>query len=123
MITRSITEIKKALAKKEISATELTRSCLEHIDKTDEKLGAFINIYPEQALQKAKELDEKGFDETMPLWGIPVSVKDALATKNMKTTAGSKILENFIPPYSAFAVGQKQYGRIRHGKHLRKFRI
>ena len=87
MITRSITEIKKALAKKEISATELTRSCLEHIDKTDEKLGAFINIYPEQALQKAKELDEKGFDETMPLWGIPVSVKDALATKNMKTTA------------------------------------
>ncbi len=118
MITRSITEIKKALAKKEISATELTRSCLEHIDKTDEKLGAFINIYPEQALQKAKELDEKGFDETMPLWGIPVSVKDALATKNMKTTAGSKILENFIPPYSAFAVEQlEKAGAIILGKN------
>lgn len=118
MITRSITETKKALAKKEISSTELTRACLEHIGKTDEKLGAFINIYPEQALQKAKELDEKGFDETMPLWGIPVSVKDVLATKNMKTTAGSKILENFTPPYSAFAVEQlEKAGAIVLGKN------
>lgn len=118
MITRSITEIKKSLAQKEISAEELTKACLDHIEKTEPKLGAFINVYPEQALARAKELDQKGFDETMPLWGIPVSVKDALATKTMKTTAGSKILENFTPPYTAFAVEQlEKAGAIILGKN------
>lgn len=118
MITRSITEIKKALAKKEISAAELTKACLDHIEKTEPALGAFINVYPEQALARAKELDEKGYDETMPLWGIPVSVKDALATKTMKTTAGSKILENFTPPYTAFAVEQlEKAGAVILGKN------
>lgn len=118
MITKSIAEIKKSLAKKEISALELTKACLEHIEKTEPQLGAFINIYPEQALARAKELDEKGYDENMPLWGVPVSVKDALATKNMKTTAGSKILENFTPPYSAFAVEQlEKAGAVILGKN------
>ncbi len=118
MITRTLTEAKQALAKKEISAAELTKACLAHINETEPKLGAFINVYPDEALQRAKELDEKGYNENMPLWGIPVSVKDALATKNMKTTAGSKILENFTPPYSAFAVEQlEKAGAIILGKN------
>lgn len=118
MITRTIIEAKKALAQKEISAAELTKACLDHIKETEPKLGAFINIYPDEAMQRAKELDAKGYDDSMPLWGIPVSVKDALATKNMKTTAGSKILENFTPPYSAYAVEQlEKAGAIILGKN------
>ncbi len=118
MINTSITEVKKRLAKKEISATELTKACLEQIQKTDNTLGAFINVYPEQAIKKAQELDAKGYNPEQALWGIPVSVKDALATKNMRTTAGSKILETFTPPYSAFVIEElEKAGAIILGKN------
>ena len=118
LIFKSIFTAKKALQNKEISATELMQASLKRIDATENQLGAFLSLYPEQALSRAAELDKTGFDPSKPLWGIPVSVKDALATKNMKTTAASKILENFIPPYSAYVVEKlEDAGAIIIGKN------
>lgn len=118
LIYKSITQAQKALQNKEISATELTKASLSRIESTDEKLGAFLSLYPEQALKRAQELDTQGYDTTKPLWGIPVSVKDALATQNMRTTAASKIIGNFTPPYSAYVVEQlENAGAIILGKN------
>ena len=118
LIFKSISCAKKALQNKEISATELTKASLKQIDATEDKLGAFLSLYPEDALSRAAQLDKAGFDPSKPLWGIPISVKDALATKNMKTTAASKIIENFTPPYSAYVVEQlEKAGAIILGKN------
>ncbi len=118
LIFQSIASATKALKNKEISATELTAASLARIDATEDALGAFLSVYPEDALKRAAELDAQGFDPSKPLWGIPISVKDALATKNMTTSAASKIIENFIPPYSAYVVEQLEAaGAIILGKN------
>lgn len=118
LIFKSIVNAKKALQNKDISAAELTKASLQRIDATEDKLGAFLSLYPEEALKRAADLDKAGFDPSKPLWGIPISVKDALATKNMRTTASSKIIENFIPPYSAYVVEQlEEAGAIILGKN------
>jgi len=118
LIFKSIMCAKKALQSKEISATELTKAALQRINATENKLGAFLNLYPEDALSSAAKLDKAGFDPSKALWGIPVSVKDALATKKMKTSAASKILENFTPPYSAHVIEQlEEAGAIILGKN------
>lgn len=118
LIYKSITEAKTALKNKEMSATELTKACLSRIDATEEKLCAFLSVYPDEALKRAQELDAQGYDANKPLWGIPVSVKDALATKHMRTTSASKIIGNFTPPYSAFVVEQlENAGAIILGKN------
>ncbi len=118
ILFKSITKAKEELKNKKISAYELTKLSLDHIAKTDDRLNSFISLYPEIALEKAKQLDENGYDDQKPLWGIPISVKDVLATKNMTTTAASKILENFIPPYSAHVVEKlEKAGAIIVGKN------
>lgn len=118
ILFKSMMDAREALQNKEISATELTKASLERIQKTDDAIGGFLSVYPEQALEKAAKLDAEGFRSDLPLWGIPVGVKDALATKNMTTTAASKILEGFIPPYSAYVVEQlEKAGAIIVGKN------
>jgi aspartyl-tRNA(Asn)/glutamyl-tRNA(Gln) amidotransferase subunit A len=86
------------LRSKEITATELTKQYLKKIENS--KVDAFITVTREEALAKAKQLDDAG-DFSAPLAGIPIAIKDLVCTKGIKTTAGSKILENFVPPYSA----------------------
>jgi aspartyl-tRNA(Asn)/glutamyl-tRNA(Gln) amidotransferase subunit A len=99
-------ELLSLLEKKEISAVELTTSCLSEIDRTGKKLNSFIIILADSALDKAREIDvrrSKG-QPVGKLAGIPVAVKDIFCTQGFRTTCGSKILENFVPPYDATVI-------------------
>ena len=91
----------KALKNKEISSFELTNAYVDAIESTS-NLGAYLNVQKDYALQMAKKSDEK-ISQGMagPLEGIPIAVKDMFCTKDVKTTASSKILENFYPTYES----------------------
>ena len=103
LIKKTATEQRKALLNKEISAVDLVNAEYKRIEEIDEKLGAFNSLCKEQALQTAKEVDEKiaKGEELPPLAGIPLALKDNINLKDTKTTASSKILENFVSPYDA----------------------
>jgi len=93
----------EGLRKKEFSARELTKAYLERVQARDGQIDAFITATAETALTQADELDRKG-DFSDPLCGIPVGIKDIFCTKGVRTTAGSKILENYVPPFSATVI-------------------
>ncbi|NDH69962.1 MAG: Asp-tRNA(Asn)/Glu-tRNA(Gln) amidotransferase subunit GatA [Proteobacteria bacterium] len=95
----SLTSLVDKVKKKELSSEEITKSFIERSEKS-KKLNAYITDNFENALNKAKQFDEKpNLDLKLP--GIPIAVKDLFCTKDVKTTAGSKILNNFIPPYES----------------------
>ena len=97
----TLLETKEKLLKKEFSSKELTQTFIDKIEKED-KYNAYITKNFENAIQKAEECDKniaKG--EVKQLEGLPIAVKDIFCTKGIKTTCGSKILENFIPPYES----------------------
>jgi aspartyl-tRNA(Asn)/glutamyl-tRNA(Gln) amidotransferase subunit A len=96
---KSLTEIVNLIKKKEIKSEELTQSFIKNINK-DKKLNSFITKCLDQALNKAKNFDKKpNLSSLLP--GIPIAVKDLFCTQGVKTTAGSKMLENFIPNYES----------------------
>ncbi len=96
---KSLTEITNLIKKKEIKSEELTESFIRNIEK-DKKLNSFITKCSESALKKAKNFDKKPeLKKLLP--GIPIAVKDLFCTNGVKTTAGSKMLENFIPNYES----------------------
>ncbi|NLY66405.1 MAG: Asp-tRNA(Asn)/Glu-tRNA(Gln) amidotransferase subunit GatA [Tissierellia bacterium] len=99
-------EIREKIEKKEVSALEVTRAHLDRIREIDGDLNAFITITEEEALEAAKRVDQKvkNGEKLGKLAGIPVGVKDNIVTKAIRTTAGSKMLENFIPPYDATVI-------------------
>ena len=98
-----LASLHEQLVNKEITATELTEATLDNIAATDEQLQAFISTNPDEALAQAKLIDEKGnFDNVFT--GIPVGLKDNLATKVIQTTGASHILEGFKPIYNATVV-------------------
>lgn len=103
ILKKSAAEQSKALKNKEISAVELTNAALERIASLDEKLGAFNSLTKETALETAKKVDEKiARNEELPLLaGIPLALKDNMNLIGSKTTASSKILENFVSPFNA----------------------
>ena len=87
------------IKKKELSSTEVTVAFIER-SKKSKKLNAYISENYENAIKKAKIFDQKpDFKKKLP--GIPIAVKDLFCTKNIRTTAGSKILENFVPTYES----------------------
>ena len=95
-------EAHEKLRAKEFSSIELTQSVLDRIEAVEPQVRAYITVTAEVALQQAKEADAKYASGTAtPLTGIPVAVKDLIVTKGTRTTAGSKILENFIPPFDS----------------------
>jgi len=100
MIHLSIKQTQEGLRNKEFTATELTQAYLDRIEQTDHKLNAFVTVTPEIALEQAKKIDEKA-DFSGILTGIPMNLKDVVCTDGIKTTASSKMLENFVPPYNA----------------------
>ena len=96
---KSLTEIVNLIKKKEIKSEEVTASFIDNIKK-DKKLNSFITNCNEHALEKAKSFDKNPkLDILLP--GVPIAVKDLFCTKGVKTTAGSKMLENFIPNYES----------------------
>ncbi|MBS4761086.1 MAG: Asp-tRNA(Asn)/Glu-tRNA(Gln) amidotransferase subunit GatA [Clostridium sp.] len=106
LLKKTASEQRKALLNKEISAVELVNAEYERIEAVDEKLGAFNSLCKEQALETAKEVDKKiaNNEELPPLAGIPLALKDNINLKDTKTTASSKILENFVSPFDATVV-------------------
>ena len=103
LLKKSAAEQSKALKNKEISAVELTNAAFERIEEVDGKLGAFNSLTKETALDTAKKVDEKiAKGEELPLLaGVPLALKDNMNLKGSKTTASSKILENFVSPFNA----------------------
>lgn len=94
------------LKSKKVSATEITKFYLEKLKKVDQEVRATLTICENSALKKAKQIDEgisKG-ERINILSGIPYTAKDMFLTKGIRTTAASKILDNFIPPYSATVI-------------------
>ena len=94
-----LVELVDKIKKKELSSTEITIAFIER-SKKSKKLNAYISENYENAIKKAKIFDQKpDFKKKLP--GIPIAVKDLFCTKNIRTTAGSKILENFVPTYES----------------------
>jgi len=98
----SIAEAREALLRKELSAEELARAHIDAIGRANEALNAFVLTTPERALEAAKESDARiGKAEARPLEGIPLGIKDLFATKGVRTTACSHILDGFTPTYES----------------------
>lgn len=103
---RSGHEIRDAILKRELSSVEAVKASLGAISAIEPALQAYLTLTPERALERAKSIDERIARGENPglLAGVPVAVKDLFCTTGVRTTAGSKILENFVPPYSATVV-------------------
>ena len=106
---KTLTELHDLLVKKEVTVTELTQETLQGIKVREEAVASFITISEETALKRAKELDEKGIDPQNLLAGIPIAIKDNITTKDILTTAASKMLYNYEPIFDATVV-EKLYG-------------
>ena len=98
---KTIKEIKDMISSKEISNKEIVQEVYKLI-KDNEHLNAFITLNEQKSIEKAEVLDKKASD--LPLAGIPIAQKDLFCTKGLRTTCGSKILDNFVPPYSATVI-------------------
>ena len=107
MINLTIVEALKKLKAREISATELTRAHLNRIDKYGAELNCYITLTPERALSDAAAADERYTNGTNKILdGIPIAMKDLFATRGIRTTAASHMLENFVPEYES-TISQK----------------
>ena len=107
MINLTLTEALKKLNTGEISAVELTRAYLERIEKYGADLNCYITTTPERALADAAASDaRRSAGNALPLDGAPIAIKDLFATRGIRTTAASRMLENFVPEYES-TVSQK----------------
>jgi len=106
LINKSASELAALMNSKEISSVELTTAQLNQIDSLNPKINSYLTITHELALAQAKQVDElRAKGESLPaLAGVPIAVKDNLTTIGIETTAGSKILKGWIPPYNATVV-------------------
>ncbi|MDR1947679.1 MAG: Asp-tRNA(Asn)/Glu-tRNA(Gln) amidotransferase subunit GatA [Desulfovibrio sp.] len=100
----TLTEARDRIAGGKILPSELVDACFSRIARTEKKIHACITLCEQEARKSAADMDGKTPDPGKALWGIPVSVKDVICTKGIRTTAGSRMLENFIPPYDAFVI-------------------
>ena len=114
----TIHEAQKLLRRGEISSTELTCAILERICALDNDIKAYLTLTPELAMEQAAEADQRrAAGEDTPLLGIPLAIKDVLCLKGVPTTCGSRILEDFIPPFDATAVARlREMGAVFLGK-------
>lgn len=113
LYTKTLTEISGMLIGKEVSSEEATRACLDRIAATEPKLNACISLRADSAIEEARALDAAGPDPSRPLWGVPVTVKDCITVKGIKTTCASRMLENFTPFYDAWVVEElKRAGAV-----------
>jgi aspartyl-tRNA(Asn)/glutamyl-tRNA(Gln) amidotransferase subunit A len=106
LLDLSLTDLSRALAAREVSSLEATDAALGRIAATDGKVGAFLAVTADLARERARAADARaaGGRRLGPLDGVPLAVKDIFCTKGVPTTAGSRILEGFVPPYSATVV-------------------
>jgi aspartyl-tRNA(Asn)/glutamyl-tRNA(Gln) amidotransferase subunit A len=104
----TIASTRTAIAERHFTATHLVEEFYKKIKADDPGVHAYLTLCEDRALSQARRIDDlagKG-DELPPLAGVPVGIKDVMVTRGVRTTAGSKILENFIPPYDCTAVAR-----------------
>jgi len=104
----TIDAARAAIQERQTTATALAEVCYTKIEKDDRQIGAFLTLSKDRALVKAAQMDAlvaKG-EKLPPLGGVPIAIKDVLVTRGVRTTAGSKILGNYIPPYDCTAVAR-----------------
>ncbi len=119
MIQQNAAQMADALAKGEITSVELTQAHLDRTAAVDGQVKAFLHVDSEGALAQAKDVDarRKSGEKLSPLAGVPLALKDVLAQKGVPTTAGSKILQGWRPPYDSTVVSKlKSAGVVIMGK-------
>ena len=115
---KSVKEILTAIKNKDVSVIELTSNYLDKIKERDNELNCFITLTEEFALNKARKIDEEiAKNKVRALSGLPIAQKDIFCTKNIKTSCGSKMLDNFVSPYNATVIEKlNNAGTIMLGK-------
>jgi len=120
LYTQTIRELHQKLRAGDVTSREITESVLARIEAVEPTIHAYIRVMKDEALAQADAIDEqlrKGEIALTYLTGIPLAVKDVICTKGVPTTCGSKILENFIPPYDATVIRKlQQYHPVLIGK-------
>lgn len=106
MLTQSgAFELAQKMRDREISSVEVTSAFLQRIEERTEKLNTFITVDAEAAMEQARQADEQiASGNAGPLTGVPIAVKDNISTRDLRTTCGSMILENYVPPFDATVV-------------------
>ncbi len=114
----TISQAAEELRSGSLTARELTDSCLNRIKQTDGRIGSYISVCGDKAMAQAEAADKRLTEGGGgPLCGIPLSIKDLICTQGIKTTCGSKILADFIPPYDATVIQRlKEQGSVVLGK-------
>jgi aspartyl-tRNA(Asn)/glutamyl-tRNA(Gln) amidotransferase subunit A len=104
----TIDSTRSAIAEKQVTATSLAEQFYSKIKTEDTEIHAYLTLSEVRALEQAKRIDRmvSAGEALPPLAGVPIGIKDVMVTKGVRTTAGSKILENFIPPYDCTAVAR-----------------
>jgi len=118
MHNKTLAQLADDLAARRVSATELTDHYLERIERLDPQLNAFVTVTRDEAMAQANAADKRlAAGDATPLTGIPIAHKDLFCTQGVKTSCGSKILDNFISPYDATVVSRlKEAGAVMLGK-------
>ena len=118
MLNATLSELSAALGARKVSSVELTRQYLERIARFDRQLNAFISVDEAGALDAARRADERrSRGDAGPLTGIPIAHKDILCTSRLRTTCGSRMLENYVSPYDAHVVAElERAGTVLLGK-------
>ena len=111
---RTAADLSDALRSGEISSVELTQAHLDRIEQVDPAVHAFLHVAGDDALATARDVDARraAGEDLHPLAGVPVAVKDVVVTRGMPTTAGSRILEGWVPPYDATLVERLRAARL-----------
>jgi aspartyl-tRNA(Asn)/glutamyl-tRNA(Gln) amidotransferase subunit A len=106
----TIDTVREAISAKNVSAREVTTEFYERIQSRNAELNAYLNLCPERAYAQASLIDSlvASGQPLPPLAGVPIAIKDVLSTRGVRSTCGSKILENYVPPYDATAVTRLQ---------------
>jgi len=118
ILTSSLKQIRDSVVKGEVTAEQVMQKYFAQIEKWNPRINAFVTLN-EKALEQAAAVDArvKKKEDIGPLGGVPIAIKDMLCTKGIRTTAGSKILENFVPPFSSTVVNRLEAaGAINIGK-------